>query len=426
MMIWLDVDEDDSFQESQSMEFIISEDGEKVEFVTDVPPPTKNMADETFQKLAAEEPPMPSFEDSGTVRDLVVGMMDTDVSGLLDSWTGDEGDTEPSPAIEFDEVETQDDGFIPAALILETALDNTTPIEAFSLEELFDNIREQLPPDQQGIEPLPSWVLESEQYTREPDFLPDELPVSEYTSSTTQPSDMDLLESDPGSLTTDRISPEVRSQPLEDELDSLVEDDYESDETPVSGSAVDESVIEEDEPDTVAGVSPSQIGWQLMEGDEDYSDVDTDVHDYGDELPVEEETGANEFIARESEELGEEDDAVIEQDVPESLIEEPEYDPFEHEATDEVPVVDEADYADGMDAVEEDEAVADTWDEIEAVDDAIVDEEIIEESYQTKLRMNLKLMMMLTTYLNQTLKMRFLLLGMWSKKNSNMETKPLL
>ncbi len=374
-------DEDDSFQESQSMEFVISEDGEKVEFVTDVPPPTKNIADETFQKLAAEEPPMPNFEDSGTVRDLVVGMMDTDVSGLLDSWTDDDGDTEPSPAIEFDEVETQDDGFIPAALILETALDNTTPIEAFSLEELFDNIREQLPPDKQGIEPLPSWVLESEQYTREPDFLPDELPVSEYTSSTTQPSDMDMLESDPGSLTTDRISPEVRSQPLEDELDLLVEDDYESDETPVSSSVVDEPVIEEDEPDTIAGVSPSQIGWQLMEGDEDYSDVDTDVHDYDDALPVEEETDANAYIAREAVELDEDVAPVIKKDSSESSDDdEPDFIPFEDEATDEVPVVDEADYADDLDEVIE-EPIADEWDEIEDVVDEAVEQA---ESYQTE------------------------------------------
>jgi len=72
---------------------------------------------------------------------------------------------------------------IPAALILTSAMDGTTPIEAFSLSQFMQHIAEQLPAERQNVLPLPSWVQESVRYTLEPDFLQTLTP--EYIGQTT-------------------------------------------------------------------------------------------------------------------------------------------------------------------------------------------------------------------------------------------------
>jgi hypothetical protein len=81
------------------------------------------------------------------------------------------------------------DEAIPAQLILETALDESTPVESFSLDDLLDNIERNLQTHQPQVSPLPSWnttafpirPIQSPptephgDYVTEPDFLPEEL-----------------------------------------------------------------------------------------------------------------------------------------------------------------------------------------------------------------------------------------------------------
>ena len=185
----------------------------------------------TFEKLAAEEPPPPTLEESGTVGDLMVGVSDTSFRNVLSMMRGEEiappseaAEAEDDYAAFFDsEVglqasapahdqaaaarspeprfepwvpepeEEEDDSSIPAQLILETTLDELTPPEAFSINNLLGSIEQQLTEHKPDIRPLPSWPVdllqpkspdrkrqrrrkrgESDLYIREPDFLPEE------------------------------------------------------------------------------------------------------------------------------------------------------------------------------------------------------------------------------------------------------------
>ncbi|NWF69390.1 MAG: response regulator transcription factor [Chloroflexi bacterium] len=101
-----------------------------------------------FKKLAAEEPPMPTFEDSATVHDLRVNVSEQnyrEVISILSSARIDKpGDkrrpaappvpplpdlpTEELPAAPEDIAKIDTTEVIPAQFILETALDETTPL----------------------------------------------------------------------------------------------------------------------------------------------------------------------------------------------------------------------------------------------------------------------------------------------------------
>ncbi|MBE2268733.1 MAG: transposase, partial [Anaerolinea sp.] len=77
----------------------------------------------------------------------------------------------------------------PAKQILEQALEQSVAKEGFSLEELLSNIERQLPRHRPRVQPLPSWIRESQTrggaadtsgfMTSEPDFLPEVLPEVE-------------------------------------------------------------------------------------------------------------------------------------------------------------------------------------------------------------------------------------------------------
>lgn len=179
-----------------------------------------------------EEPPPPSFEDSGTVGDLYTGVNDASFRNVLSILRGEQPVAEPaepaavsdaelreafasfyesqaeqaSQAIHFpteDEIEAvlasveaesikrappgfdvdSDPGDSAARIILETALDESTPPESFSISELIANIERQLPAHRPKVQPLPSWLRESQakkdaldRFVREPDFLPEALP----------------------------------------------------------------------------------------------------------------------------------------------------------------------------------------------------------------------------------------------------------
>ena len=178
-----------------------------------------------------EEPPPPSFEDSGTVGDLYTGVNDASFRSVLSILRGEEPVEEPAepaaasnaelreafasfyesqaeqageaihfptedeieavlasveaesiqrapPRLDFDE-EPSDSA---ARIILETALDESTPPESFSISELIASIERQLPAHRPKVQPLPSWLRESQakkdeldRFVREPDFLPEAL-----------------------------------------------------------------------------------------------------------------------------------------------------------------------------------------------------------------------------------------------------------
>jgi CheY-like chemotaxis protein/REP element-mobilizing transposase RayT len=171
--------------------------------------------------------PLPEIEDEavdeGTVGDLFTGVSDTSFRNVLSILRGEEvvpEETTPkasaddmreafpqffaSAPTDIDDIlneiesgaqreitQTRDVGFDfdeppgtnTAQVILETALDESTPIGSFSISELIHNIERQLPEHRPKVQPLPSWIQEDQQrkadidrFVREPDFLPKVLP----------------------------------------------------------------------------------------------------------------------------------------------------------------------------------------------------------------------------------------------------------
>lgn len=193
---------------------------------------------DTFTTLAAEEPPLPTLEESGTIGDLMIGVSDTSFRNVLALMRGEQvppgGDAEEGgfekdfeaffgsppaapdqnqePAEEeldagqeidaffavIEELEPpppppvaapprrEADSGIPARMILETAQDESTPADSFSLDTLIDDIERQLEQHLPDIKPLPSWGESfklprrpaapppaAERFVQEPDFLPE-------------------------------------------------------------------------------------------------------------------------------------------------------------------------------------------------------------------------------------------------------------
>ncbi len=259
----VDAESDDSFDVSESIEIVLDDTPQKESKET--------ASRKTFERLAQEEPPAPSLEESGTVGDLVSGVRDEE---NLDDVLSILGDQEPVDVDSFfmegiDDDEEDSDS--PARMVLITALDETQPLGDLSLETLLSSIQQQLPKDEGGVRPLPSWVQESELYVREPDFLPEELPsmeTGEYASDTTRPSSMQKIEDKPEELDTDIIDPIVRSRPPRpDELPELEREDFDvvTEKAPPTLPEVEAAppeVIEDDEPASVsaeAEVAPDDV-----------------------------------------------------------------------------------------------------------------------------------------------------------------------
>jgi len=190
-----------------------------------------------FERLAQEEPPMPTLEESGTVRDLIDSVNETGFRDVLSILRGEEpseappvlssadfynavssldnvpGDSIPvTPPLlrqraddvhvdyDFDQIpaapdslpELPDESSTPARLILQEILDGSKWLSGFSLEELIANIERQQSAYRPKIKPLPSWIKENalkkkkrsrddNRFVREPEFLelvppPDSLP----------------------------------------------------------------------------------------------------------------------------------------------------------------------------------------------------------------------------------------------------------
>ncbi len=147
-------------------------------------------AEALFQRLAAEEPPMPTFEEAATVAEAVENFIKLAEEEQIDILEAAEPDalttaaSESAPSL--------------AAQILEAALDTSTPLHAVlnRVKETITNA--DLPPSD----------------NREPDFL-EALPRTplEYAASTTIFSDPDAVV-DGSDLKTDRLEPIVKSRPL--------------------------------------------------------------------------------------------------------------------------------------------------------------------------------------------------------------------
>ncbi len=181
----------------------------------------EEIAMDIFRRLAAEEPPMPPLEDSGTLRDFRAVLDTSDpnaVAAMLDK------EDEPVPTREpIAEPPAKPSQPIPAQVFLSVALDDTTPLDAFSIDDLFLTIDQQLAGNPLGIQPLPSWRAQEERFIREPDFLPEDLPdissplsaTSEYSASTTQASKSQTITDQPGDLQTENVTPTQRSRPIQ-------------------------------------------------------------------------------------------------------------------------------------------------------------------------------------------------------------------
>lgn len=164
----LDVDMSDAeYEGGATIEFVLTGEFNALKESFDRPQARPKDAEaeqavDIFQQLAAEEPPMPSLEESGTVSDLRTGIGDlNDVAAALRQ------EQEAPP--ELDSLGDDDDDNT-ARHVLESAQDDTSPI-VHSLEMLVQSIGAQFPDADLGIKPLPSWLDELERYIREPDFL---------------------------------------------------------------------------------------------------------------------------------------------------------------------------------------------------------------------------------------------------------------
>ncbi|MCA9894778.1 MAG: hypothetical protein KC615_17455 [Anaerolineae bacterium] len=178
------------------------------------PEPSENAT--VFDRLKAEEPPLPSFEQSGTVKDLFE-------TGAHEWEPPVQETTERSTAAATPmEPATGKSKNIPAAIILDRATDDSTPLEGFSITQFMARIKEEFPEGEAHIMPLPSWVEEAERYISEPDFLADDMPERsvDYTSATTAPN-VPADTANIGEWGTERLEPLKRSHPQDDEASIL-------------------------------------------------------------------------------------------------------------------------------------------------------------------------------------------------------------
>lgn len=207
-----------------------------------------------FHRLAEEEPPMPGLEDEGTVGDLMSGVVDSgfrdvlallrgdeptpvssgqkppslsddELQAVLDSFyesDDEEDEASPDPFRDFEAEPSGEEGRSTARVILETAFDESTPPEQFSVDELIASIERQLPEHRPNVSPLPSWLRDTQPLVAEPDFLPEEpsrvVPL-DFTGDpydqTTRPSSKQHIETRAGELETEDLEPVARTQPTD-------------------------------------------------------------------------------------------------------------------------------------------------------------------------------------------------------------------
>jgi CheY-like chemotaxis protein len=150
--------------------------GETIEFeVTETAaPPAESSQMSVFERLAAEEPPMPTLEESGTLSDLKVGVSDAQLREVL-SLMKPADIARRLPTVPTDDPTDESSA---AQWILQTALDETTPIDV-----AIDKIEQQLKlalgydpnhppeysaPNTEAVQPFETQPsrLETERYTQ--------------------------------------------------------------------------------------------------------------------------------------------------------------------------------------------------------------------------------------------------------------------
>ncbi|MBK8022540.1 MAG: response regulator transcription factor [Chloroflexi bacterium] len=207
-----------------------------------------------YRNLAKAEPPMPSFDEGGTVSDLVSGAHDKGFEKVLALLRGDEvpdagsdssqsikaspsdfnysstGVIEPPKRhndFDFDDVPTADDDS-PARAILERTLEQSLSHDEFSLDELLTSIEEQFGMKSPQIKPLSPHVrAEAERRwreamtAREGRFMPpqeaedlppapQEVPEGFMYDQTTRPSLAQHFETRPEQMETEWLDEPVR------------------------------------------------------------------------------------------------------------------------------------------------------------------------------------------------------------------------
>jgi DNA-binding NarL/FixJ family response regulator/REP element-mobilizing transposase RayT len=142
-----------------------------------------------FEFADESRPKVPVIPDPGATRTPIDGF---DLDRYLASLEGEATANRPTTSrgvesFPFEALpEFEEAGQNTARIVLEQALGESTPVDTFSISELISSIESQLPENQPKVQPLPSWIFESEQraqdmarYVHEPDFLPDTLPEAD-------------------------------------------------------------------------------------------------------------------------------------------------------------------------------------------------------------------------------------------------------
>lgn len=221
---------------AKTIEFVLTGD---LNALRSLPAPKENIdALKLHQKLAIDEPPIPTFEQIGSVGELHAGIADADLEEVAEAIRHDQlwQSEQAEPMIHDDP--------IAAHILLESTREEHAGAvsDSDSLQNLLESIIRQFPEEAEGIKPLPSWVQDLQHYVREPAFLEDSLPEFEQTDrsniQTTRMAHMDELESQPGELVTDQIAhglfpspPEIIIEPIQDDesATAATEDETEQD-----------------------------------------------------------------------------------------------------------------------------------------------------------------------------------------------------
>ncbi len=200
----LDIDPASSEESSRSIELILS--GKHSALREEEPDLEDSRATEIFNRLAAEEPPVPDLENNGTISDLITSVGKTNLDQVADVMMHQQDTEETHTAHPNNDGGDENT----AKIILRSALDDSASLE-LSLAELLNNVERQFPENEQGIEPLPSWLNDFKRFVSEPDFLQMSLPdVEEFydaSMDTTLMVNTDEIEASPGDIETEFIEP---------------------------------------------------------------------------------------------------------------------------------------------------------------------------------------------------------------------------
>ena len=167
--------ENNKLQAPRSIEFVIRGDLADAEQASQ---DAKSKEEITlFQQLVAEEPPLPKFEDSGTVGDLMIGVGDTNLREVIKILKQNEKQPElplPPKVLKPDGEIESDSETNTARMILNKALDQTTPL-TLSLDAILKDIDQIDEPSSPSLgKARLLGQVDAERFVREPDFLPEE------------------------------------------------------------------------------------------------------------------------------------------------------------------------------------------------------------------------------------------------------------